>query len=101
MWPCDEAAIGIPGARHKIPWNAKAIIGQGMCRLWDMVFNSSVQSACLWDVSPKRVPIDGDSQYELWASRMQKTYLGFSRIDLVVLIYQSVKFTYVSPDSDV
>ena len=95
MWSCDEAAIGIPGARHKMPWKAKAIIGQGICRLWDILFNSSVQSACLWDVSPKRVPIDGDSQYELWANRMHKTYFGFSCIDLDCCAYISVRKGYI------
>ena len=95
MWSCDEAAIGIPGARHKMPWNATAIIGQGICRSWDVLFNRSVQSAFLWDVSLKRVPIDGDSQYALWANRMHKPFLGLFYIDLDCCAYISVRKGYI------
>ena len=94
MWSCDEGAIGIPGARHKMPWNANAIIGQGICRSWDVLFNRSVQSAFLWDVSPKRDPTDGDSRYELWANRMHKTYFGFSCVDLTCCANISVRNSY-------
>ena len=55
----------------------------------------------MWDVSPKRIPIDGDSRYELWANRMHKTYFGFLVLtSIVVPIYQSGKVIYVNPESD-
>ena len=95
MWSCDEVAIGIRGARHKTPWNANSIIGQGICRSCDVLFNRSVQSVFLWDVSPKRFPIDGDSLYELWANRMHKTYFVFSCIDLDCCAYISVRKSYI------
>ena len=94
MWSCDEAAIGISGAGHKMPWNTIAIIGQGICRSWDVLFNRSVQTAFLWDVSPLRFPIDGDSLYELLPNRMHNTSFGFSCIDLDCCASISVRKSY-------
>ena len=101
MWSCDEGAIGIPGARRKMPWNAIAIIGQGICRSCDVFFNRSAQGAFLWYVSPERLPsmeIRG-----LSCERIKSTthIWGFLVLTSIVLpIYQSGKVTYVSPNRD-
>ena len=101
MWSCDEAEIGNPGARHKTPWISDAIIGQGICRSCDVLFNSSAQGAFLWYVSPERLPsmeIRGLSSERIKSTTHIWGCLVLTSI--VLPIYQSGTVTYVSPDND-
>ena len=102
MWSCDEGAIGIPGARHKMPWNAIAIIGQGICRSWDVSFKRSVQNHFCGMFRPRELQLMEIRGMSCGRIECTTHILGFLVLtSLVVPIYQSGKVTYISPNRDV
>ena len=84
-----------------MPWNANEIIGQGICRSWDVLFNRSVQNHFCGMFRPRDFQLMEIRGMSCGRIECTKHILGFLVLtSIVVLIYQSAKATDVSPDSD-